>query len=160
MPRFATLSLASALPFMLLLAIAGCSGDPPTGAVTGTVILDGDPLPNAIVTFTPLAGGRSTIGTTDTTGTYTLGFRGSTGAPLGDHKVSIISGSDGSDATNLGEVSSDSEAYERQAMGSGSASYDSAATQELIPAEYNTNTTLTRTVEPGQNVFDFDLKSN
>ena len=78
MPRFATLSLASALPFMLLLAIAGCSGDPPTGAVTGTVILDGDPLPNAIVTFTPLAGGRSTIGTTDTTGTYTLGFRGST----------------------------------------------------------------------------------
>lgn len=145
---------------LLLMAAVGCSSGTPTGDVSGTVLLDGTPLPNAIVTFTPVAGGRSTIGTTDAAGHYTLAFRGEAGALLGEHKVSITSDSGSQAASVVGEASSDSDAYEQQAMGRGSADYNNATAQELVPAEYNTNTTLSCNVESGDNVFDFDLKSN
>ena len=54
--------------------IAGCgrSDLPELGTVSGTVSLDGKPLADAIVNFTPEQGGRPSTGQTDTTGHYTL----------------------------------------------------------------------------------------
>jgi len=136
----------------------GCSGGVPTGAVTGTVTLDGEPLENAMVTFTPVGGGRSTVGTTDASGKYTLSFRGESGALLGEHKVSITSIPE-TQSDFDSEASSDSDAYTRQATGGGAADYNSASTKEVIPEKYNTSTTLTASVQSGDNVFNFDLES-
>ena len=63
----------SLLVLLLASSLAGCSRGPKLAEVTGTVRLNGKPLPNVMVEFNPDAatGVRST-GTTDETGRYTL----------------------------------------------------------------------------------------
>lgn len=77
-----------------LAALSGCGSDlPPLGEVEGTVTLDGQPLPDAMVFFTPEGGGRSSTGFTDASGRYTLSFTGNEpGAVVGNHKVRITTG--------------------------------------------------------------------
>jgi hypothetical protein len=76
----------------LMLGATGCgsNGDrPELGMVSGTVMLDGKPLPDVIVVFKPEKG-RASTATTDDEGHYQLVYRhGVNGAKIGPHVVSF-----------------------------------------------------------------------
>ncbi len=82
------------LSCFVLLASAGCGGSN-LGQVAGTITLDGKPLANASVSFTPLntTGGESpgSSGVTDSNGKYSLSLviAQDSGAVVGKHKVVI-----------------------------------------------------------------------
>ncbi len=141
---------------ILCLACLGCgSSGPPLGTVSGTVTLDGEPVTNGLVAFTPEAGGRGSTGMTDANGKYELAFVEGPGALIGAHKVSVTTVAE---AAAAAEMSSDSDAYEQQAMGGSASDYDSAATAvDPIPAKYNSASTLTFEVESGSNTFDITM---
>lgn len=80
----------------VLLAVSACfigCGDsnlPPMGNVSGVVSLGGSPLPDAIVTLTPVAGGRPAQGMTDSQGAFDVStFSIGDGAIAGEHSVVI-----------------------------------------------------------------------
>lgn len=118
---------------MLLL---GCEGG--NEGVTGTVSLDGQPLPNAEVVFTPTEGGRPASATTDEAGKYDLLYTiNEKGAPAGKYLVRIRTAT-----TTTGDDGRD------------------VLSPEKVPAEYNRQSELTVEVKDGvSNQFDFDLKS-
>jgi hypothetical protein len=85
--------LRLALLVVALLVVGGCgrSDRPPLGKVSGVVKLDGTPVPNASVMFTPIAGGRPASGTTDAAGRFSLTtFDQGDGALIGEHRVTVI----------------------------------------------------------------------
>lgn len=127
---------ASCIAAALLMALSvGCGSSAPA-TVTGTVTLDGDPVEDALVMFTPLTGGRPAAGRTDAQGKYELVYsRSSDGAGLGEHQVEI---------TTADELEQDD---------------GIEVIPERIPAEYNARSELTRNIEKGANVFDFALES-
>lgn len=85
----------------LLILVGGCgSGDAhPTAAVQGKVLHNGQPVADAVVSFTPQAGaassnqpGKSATGRTDATGTFTLStYQIGDGAIVGTHQVTVSS---------------------------------------------------------------------
>jgi hypothetical protein len=87
------------LPAVIVLALlaSGCGGDPCAYApVSGRVTLNGKALPNATVSFQPIAVGTATPGTgstgiTDKDGHFALEVVGKNinGAVVGKHKVRI-----------------------------------------------------------------------
>lgn len=121
----------------LALLIAGCGGEklPGLGIVSGTVTMDGKPVPDATIVFTPKEGGATaSFGQTDTAGKYELYYsRGNKGAKVGEHSVTINSFRD-TDEGGQGQ-------------------------REAIPTRYNVNTELKADVKRGSNVTNFDLKS-
>jgi hypothetical protein len=133
-PGFRCSDLAS-IAMLLALISAGCGGRSDLGLVTGTVTLDGKPLPNAFLVFAPTGGGTSSRGKTDASGHYEMMFTDSEkGAWIGENIVRI----------NTGDV------------GGG----DQPGPKEVVPVAYNRNSTLKVEVKPGPNNFDFPLKSN
>jgi hypothetical protein len=112
----------------------GCSGRSELAAVTGTVTLDGQPLPSAFIVFAPTGSGTSSRGKTDAAGRYEMMFSDrEKGAWIGENMVRISTGD----------------------VGSG----DQAGPKEIVPAVYNRDTTLKVVVQPGSNTFDFQLDS-
>ena len=87
---------------LALLVAAGCGGSEfTTGQVSGTISLDGKPLPNVQVTFTPNDKGDGQSigiaqGTTDSTGKYSLvvTVTEDKGAVLGENTVTIVANED------------------------------------------------------------------
>ena len=154
----------AAVCVLALPLVVGCGGSIDVADVSGIVTLDGKPLDNAIVTFSPEDGGPSGIGRTDEKGYYELYRRGQPGAPIGTHKVMVTSvqqNTESAPSTPPEELTSDSPEYMEQALGGSRPSdYDQAITKEPIPAKYNSQTTLTKTVEPGDNVIDLELTSD
>lgn len=115
----------------------GASDQPEIGHVTGVVTLGGEPLADARVVFSPVEGGQSSEATTDEQGRFELVYRGDLkGAKVGEHKVFI--------STFEESVLDDS-------------GRPTGGREELVPEQYNRNTTLTVTVEAGENEFPFDL---
>jgi hypothetical protein len=113
--------------------LSGCGAEdaPELGTVSGTVKLDGKPLPNASVVFDPEQGSIS-MGRTDDAGHYELRYSfDEMGAVPGKHTVHI---------------------------GTGDQSAEPPA-REVVPAKYNHLSKLTQEVKPGENTIDFDLKS-
>jgi hypothetical protein len=109
----------------------GCSKPdrPPLGRVEGFVTLDGIPLAEAAVLFTPDGPGRTSIGRTDGSGRYRLTYlRDIEGADIGHHTVRI---------TTVPE----------------------SIRKERLPRRYHAETELTATVQSGGNQFDFALQS-
>ena len=131
---------------LLLCLVLGCIGCGPSGPklveVTGSVTLDGKPVPNAIVTFNPdFAGGSNSLGKTDANGKYRLEFsQDRTGAMVGKHLVEIVTKKiSASDMPDTGEP---------------------VATEYVaIPAKYRKRGALTVDVTDGRNVIDFPLVS-
>jgi FlaG/FlaF family flagellin (archaellin) len=117
--------------------------------------MDGKPLANALVVFSPVAGGRSSTGKTDAGGKYELSFIEGKGALLGSHKVSVTTLQEAAQA--VVEVSSDDPAYAQQGS---AADYEKALVKETIPARYNTETELTKDVTAGSNTMDLELTSS
>ena len=130
---------------LTLIAIAclamGCGsrGDrPDLGYVDGTVMLDGKPLADAMVFFSPEEGGRTSVGHTDTSGKYKLCYIGSDpGAKVGKHAVRI---------TTSQEISDPKTGRARH-------------TPEKVPDRYNSHSELIKQIEPGSNKVDLELRS-
>ena len=142
---------------LLCLASLGCGpGGPAAGDVTGVVTLDGKPLTNSLVTFSPEAGGPASTGKTDAEGKYELYRIEGKGAVLGKHKVSVTTLQE---AAAAAAMSSDSADYAKQAMGGAATDYNKAAVVERIPARYNAQTELSFEVKSGDNTANFDLKT-
>lgn len=129
---------------LLLLALAvgsipGCSSRsdiPALGEVTGTVTLDGAPLEGATVTFAPPKG-RPSTGMTNQQGQFMLDYAaGYQGAMIGNHTVRIST-----------------ERYTENPDGT------TDFFKETVPATFNSRSTLTADVKPGENTFDFELSS-
>ncbi len=108
----------------------------PLGTVTGTVLLDGRPLSNATVEFTPYEGSAS-YGITNSKGYYTLFYLpASPGAVIGSNVVRITT-------------------YDWQTTDRG----EKVEVPERVPARYNRNSTLTANVTSGSQVLDWTLTS-
>jgi hypothetical protein len=122
-----------------VLLVGGCNSEklPGLGRVTGTITIDGKPVPEAVVIFTPKeAGATASMGRTDSSGQYELYYsRGTKGAKIGAHNVSV------SDYHETGDGDTPQ------------------IHKETIPARYNVMTELTADVKGGSNTVDFALKS-
>jgi hypothetical protein len=98
------------------------------------VTLDGQPVPNARVVFTPKGPGRPSQTKTDDQGNYTLKFNASAeGALVGSHSVTVSTADITDDGQNI---------------------------KETIPAAYNRQGSIDVTVDSGANVIDFELRSD
>jgi hypothetical protein len=130
--------LAVAMPF-LLAALGGCGGPYANlGRVSGKVTLAGQPLADAIVTFSPAGPGSPSTARTDSSGSYTLMFtRGVKGAVVGDHNVTI---STHRDADTDGDP-------------------PTAEVPEKVPFKYRKPGELKATVKKGSNMIDFPLEA-
>lgn len=81
------------LAFTVALAV-GCGSGIATAPVSGTITIDGEPLADASVTFTPKATGMeapASNGRTDASGQYSLSVTatGDAGAVMGKHIVTV-----------------------------------------------------------------------
>jgi hypothetical protein len=125
---------------VLLVASSGCGGQgdrPPLGRVSGTVTLDGQPLPDVRVTFAPESG-RPSAGRTDGSGRYELLYVLKTkGAKVGKHRVFIDWPAADEEDENAPKTQD----------------------RPKIPPRYNRQTTLTGEVRSGANTLDFALES-
>ena len=82
---------------VLVLGTLGCSGGGEHGVAKagGTVTMNGNPVPNLVVSFTPQATGsgnpgKSATGRTDEQGTFTLStYDMGDGAIVGKHQVTV-----------------------------------------------------------------------
>jgi len=138
MKTFYHISFLLLLPAVLV--FSGCGDNRAPAKATGTVSLDGRPVANATVMFSPVSGERNSYGFTDGQGRYELRFTGQLkGAVVGEHRVDIRTGS--SEATSATDET-----------GSGPT--------ETIPAKYNTESELTATLRSGNNTVNFELTSN
>jgi hypothetical protein len=115
--------------------LPGCDSDgPPLGGVTGTVMLDGTPVENAFVVFTPDGPGRPSSTKTDAAGRFMLRFnQGRAGALVGTHRVTVSTAS---------------------------ITDDDRVIPERIPAKYNKRGSIAVTVNAGQNDIRLDLTSD
>ena len=141
---------------LMCLVSSGCGDSgPDLGEVRGKVTMDGQPLANAIVTFTPLEGGRASTGQTNENGEYTLVFADQEGAIPGKHRVRIASTPEA--VAPQEEYSSDDPRYGQPST---AADYTKAGAQrETIPARYNTESNLEEEVTDGENEINFALTS-
>lgn len=138
-------SIGTVTIFLVSVSVLGCGGGPgdypDIGSVYGYVTMDGKPLANASVSFQPdEAGGRPSSATTDESGYYELRYSASMdGAKVGKHTVRI---------STYASTMADGEGGQ------------TAGTPETVPNRYNTQSELTKNVEPGSNEFDFELTSD
>jgi hypothetical protein len=119
----------------------GASG-PKRGAVEGQVLIDGRPLDAGTINFYPAEGtvGPST-GTTITNGAYRLSQ--DKGPIVGKNRVEIRGN------RKTGKKIPDPMAMDPNKL------VDEIV--EAVPADYNTNSTLVRDINPGTNTHDFEL---
>jgi hypothetical protein len=135
-PRIYISALACAA--IVVLTAGGCGGPENVGRVSGTITLDGQPLPGAVVQFQPLEGNAPSGGITDSSGRYTLRYtREHEGAVIGEHEVRIST----------------------YAAGDSEADPPKPEVPEKLPAKYNTKTELKASVKSGRNTLDFALES-
>ena len=133
--------------FIAVLATAtGCSskkvqyGDIDLVKVSGTVLLDKKPLPDAQILFYDAKKCYS-YGVTDAEGKYSLKFNSKIdGTCPGQKKVEIWTTRSGADFDLL--------------------MTSSYPVKEIVPTKYNRKTTLTANVSKSENHFAFDLDSN
>ena len=132
-----------------ILALSGCGGQQfDTGTVSGTVTLDGQPLANASVQFTPTGvqnfdtPAPGSYGRTNANGEYSLKVitTDAEGALVGMHRVSITLDEEESEDPEKMDLIDDS--------------------GNRIPAKYNSQSQLTYEVKAGENKdVNFDLQS-
>ena len=139
---------------MATLIFAGCN-DSKIGAVSGVVLIDGEPVEMASISFHPDSG-RASVGRTNDKGEYVLNYtRGKKGALIGNHKITISTRYVAE--TNYSPIKDDQEGPVEK---SGADLIRSKGRKEMVPEKYRDpdKTVLSRVVEPGSNKFDFDLE--
>ena len=117
----------------------GSRGGPPLATVTGTVMMDDEPLPGVRVVFVPSGKGSPSYGATDENGVFRLYFnQNRVGAELGTHNVLIEAPQPETD--DSGQIlDPDSEVK--------------------IPKKYQQPGVLTAEVVSGRNELDFALEA-
>lgn len=141
----------SALLVLAIVPVVGCDegggyGELGLVPVTGKVTLDGNPLPSAHVSFHS-SDGRSSSGRTDAEGNYTLQYDSvEKGTTPGPKLVRIRAGNPAKGIDPFEE-----------GMDPTAAPVD--PTDEIVPAQYNTASTLNVEVSSSSAVHNFDLKS-
>jgi len=112
------------------IVLAGCGKNEKLSEVTGVVNLDGSPLADAMIVFSPVGEGTTSYGRSDSSGQYRMLFRDNEyGAWLGENIVRITT-------------------------------FDLGGKREQVPVVYNARSTLKVDVKPGENVHNFDLLSS
>ncbi len=148
--------LSTVLAIGLGLVLTGCSTKPQMNyaaanlvQVRGTVKLNGEPLPNAVVTFESPDDGTLSFAQTNSSGGYQLRFDSDAmGITPGKKLVRI------STARKLAGLNG-----EEEGGGENKSAEPSERPQELIPDSYNQNSELFVDVSSSKTVFDFDLRS-
>lgn len=140
----------------LLVLFIGCGGapaGPKLYAVQGKVTVEGEPLPNATVTFQPESGPIAT-GVTNASGEFTLKTGTAEGAVAGTHRVAVVA--------TTGEKIMENPTPDDLAAMSTSGKQETSQPKSLIPERYSKFETsqLTATVseDASQNVVTLDLK--
>lgn len=124
---------------LVALALAGCGGSGNLGRVSGKVTLDGQPVPEATLMFSPVAGGSPSAGRTDESGQYELVYsRESKGAEIGQHRVQIRTAQSGDE----------------------DADPPVPPKPEKLPPKYLGGATIAVEVKAGKNELDFPLDSS
>jgi hypothetical protein len=111
--------------------------------VSGTVTMDGSPLPYGTITFMSLGTGRMANGAIED-GAYSIPEE--KGPNLGQYKVDIRGYA--KSPSTLGEGEGAEEAEEEQEFDLG---------PEIVPQKYNAATTLEVEITSGENTHDFPL---
>jgi hypothetical protein len=117
----------------LIVAAGGCDTGPRLSPVTGTVTLDGAPVPEGDILFTPADPNLSPEAGKIKDGKYEIKSR------EGKMKVQI----------NASKI----------VPGAAKGAMGEDVATEYIPSKYNTQTTLSADVKAGPNTFDFPLES-
>src|SRR5262245_23665884 len=91
------LMIVLAIPALVVLA-AGCSGGPKLAKVTGTVTLDGKPIPKATLTFEAVGQRPASVRVENGQVVEATTFKPGDGVPVGSHKVSVSAFEDASSA--------------------------------------------------------------
>jgi hypothetical protein len=136
--RWAWLAAGGLLVLGCLVLVLWLRGSEPT--VTGTVTLDGQPLPRGSIALIPIPGtpGPGGGGGINNEGKYEI----TQGLRPGKYRVEIRS----------------TITLERKVMDPNMPTALVNDEAEVIPEKYNTNSSLIREVKPGAQVLDFDLK--
>ena len=128
--------ITSMIAIMCVSSLVGCGGDPNLGDVSGKITLNGEPLGDALVTFSPTntqGVGRTTYGKTGSDGMYHMVVSDNKdGAFIGENLVRVKTG----DSKN-----------------------DGSLIKEVVPAIYNSKSKVLVEVKKGSNTFDFELES-
>jgi hypothetical protein len=76
---------------LTLTSLVGCAGgDPATAKVSGTVMMNGKPVPGGEVILAPIAGGKTSVSSVDFDGTFTCTtYKDGDGAVVGKHSVNF-----------------------------------------------------------------------
>jgi len=74
---------------LLAIGIAGCGGTYDS-SVSGTVTLDGNPVPRGTVAFIPVASGPPAFGGIESDGSYSVRTGREDGLPTGEYQVTVI----------------------------------------------------------------------
>jgi hypothetical protein len=144
-PRVAFGSGVFAMMSVLILGGCGGSTGPVTVTVSGSVSLDGKPVPSGQIIFNDVAGIEKAYAGVIKDGEFSFP------STLGQKKVSINSPQEvAGKSTIVGGTPGDPVSAENPAL----------QIVETIPAKYNENTTLTADVtSSGENEFPFELTS-
>lgn len=138
----------------LAVALGGCGKKDPNlpdlVPVSGTVTVDGQPLAEGVVYFSPVGETRGVpaFGRTDAQGRYTLGSdKLGKGTPVGEYRVTIGKAVSADGSTPGGKD------FDPMT--------DAGTVRQLLPPKFSdpSATTLTATVEEGGKEIDFDLKT-
>lgn len=120
-----------------LLALAGCGDGKST--VSGTVTLDGQPVPSGSITFVKQEGGSLVR-----EGAVISGGKFEAAVPPGTYKL---------------ELNSQKVVSQRTQKGFDGKDETLDVTQELFPVRFNANTELNQEIKPGSNTLKLDLKT-
>ncbi len=151
---------AIAWAWICLLFTAGCGGVAPTVdygnvtllSVSGSVTLDGKPLPAAVVTF-DAEDGQFSYGLTDSSGNFSLQFDSAKSGVTPGKKTVRISTTRQILGLNSEEDGGDEDGSE------GESSKTSPRSTELVPARYNKKSELSVEVSSSKKHFEFPLVS-
>lgn len=117
---------------------------------SGTIKLDGQPLPQAVVTFEDPTNSTFSFGLTDSGGAYSLQLDSvKSGVTVGPKTVRI------STTRKILGLNTSEEGGESSTEGGAT----KAPQPEQVPAKYNQKSELTADVSAGKTKFDFDLSS-
>jgi hypothetical protein len=147
------------LAWSCLLFAAGCGGVAPVAdyskvtllKATGTVTLDGQPLPSAVVTF-EAEDGQFSYGLTDSNGKFSLQFDSvKSGVTPGKKTVKI------STTRKILGLNTTEEGGAIDEGGEGESAKATQPAKELVPPRYNKKSELSVEVSPAKTHFEFPL---
>jgi len=130
--------------------------------VSGTVTLDGAPLAQGTIQFTPTTGSPTPALVSISGGSYSIPR--TQGLVAGPYKVSILSSGPPAPLEKFGEMPGKEHREQAEAADkrqrTAKAGKAGASSEQAIPARYNTATELTAEVKEGAtNTFNYELTS-